>query len=102
PGLTASKRTAKPARVAVSKRGESASERISSRRMRSMESASGTDSAGIQSRRSFDFATDMTISSPRSIGSILEYVSGFLRVEHQLVLVNSEVDRQTVFKVHRE
>src|SRR2546421_8839418 len=67
-----------------------------------MESTSETGSAGIQSGRSFDFATDITISRPRSIGSILEYFSRFRRMEHELVFVDSHVDRPAVFKLERE
>src|SRR2546425_269794 len=91
-----SKRTAKPSRIALSNRGESASDRMSSRRMRCAESARGTGSAGILSSRSFDLATDMTISSPRSIGSILEYFSGLGGVEDQLVAVHFHVYRPVI------
>src|SRR5262245_56926702 len=88
--------------MALSKRGESASETISSRRIRCMQSTSATDSAAIQSGRSFAFAVDMTISSPRSMGSILKYFAGFRRVENQFVLVDLHIDGPVVFHLKRE
>src|SRR3954462_5072760 len=95
-------RTAKPSRIALSNLGESASERTSSRRMRCGESESATGSAGIQSGRSFDFAIDITISRPRSIGSILEQFSGFGCVEDQILLVRAHVDGPVIFEIERE
>ena len=97
--VKSSKQTAKPSRTALSNGGESASARTSSRRMRCSESASATDLAGILSGRSFALAADMTISNPRSMGSILENFSGFGSVEDELVTVDSQVYRPVVFQL---
>src|SRR6266850_488230 len=97
-----SKRTAKPSRIALSKGGESASAKTSSRRIREIDSESGTDSAAIRSGRSLDSATDMTISSPRSIVSILEYFSRFGGVEHQILLVDPQVNGPVVLQIQRK
>src|SRR5438477_6948478 len=88
--------------MALSKRGESASDNTSSRRMRCIDSSSGADSVGIRSGRSFALAVDMTISSPRSIGSILEYFSVLGNVEYQLMLVNPQIDRPVILDLKRE
>ena len=52
--------------------------------------------------RSLAFATDMTISSPRSIASILEYFPGLGGVEYQLVVVNLQVDWKPILQLERE
>src|SRR5438552_15278672 len=70
--------------------------------MRCIESSRGTGSAGIQSGRSFAWAVDMTISSPRSIGSIFEYLSQLRRVEDQLVTIDPHIDRPVIFHLKRE
>src|SRR5437588_11142981 len=96
--VRSSKRTAKPSRIALSKGGESASAKTSSRRTRNMLSTSGTASAGIQSGRSFAFAVDRIISSPRSIGSILENFSGLGDMKHEIVLVDAQIYRPAIVK----
>src|SRR5262249_49287157 len=97
-----SKRTAKPSRMALSKGGESASRKTSSRRIRCMQSVNDTDSAAIQSARSFDCAVVMTISSPRSIGSILEQLSRLRYMESEVVTVNLEIYRPSVVHLESE
>src|SRR4051812_38452061 len=67
-----------------------------------MDSRSGTDSAGIWSARCLDLAVDITISSPRSIGIILECFSGVRRMKNQHVVVNLHIDRPLVVHVESE
>src|SRR5262249_27668227 len=94
--------TAKPSRIALSKGGESASAKTSSRRTREILSNNGTGSAGIQSARSFAFAVDRTISSPRSILSILENFSRFRDVKHEIVLVDAQIDGPAIFELDEQ
>src|ERR1041385_3561434 len=99
---TSWKRTAKPSRIALSNRGESASAKTSSRIMRWAESARATASADIRSGRSFDFATDITISSPRSIGSIIEQRARLGRMENELLAVHAHVYGPVILEFDRE
>src|SRR5205823_4901969 len=100
--VKSSKHTAKPSRIALSNGGESASAGTSWRRMRCSESASATDSAGILSGRSFAPAADMTISRPRSMGSIFENFSRFGSLEDEVVAVDFHVYRPVVFQLQGE
>src|SRR5207247_9639933 len=52
--------------------------------------------------RASDFETDITISRPRSIGSILVGLSRFGGVKDEVVTVESHVDRPVILQLQRE
>ena len=63
----------------------------------------GTISAGIQSGRALSAATEVTISSPRSIEIICRRaLTGLEYVEIQVALIEPQIDRNAVIQFQRE
>src|SRR5215471_2696326 len=99
---TSSNRTAKPSRMALSKRGESESASTSSRRIRWSESVSGTDSGGIRSGLARLEASAMTISTPRSIAIIFEAFARLPEVALHLIYKHPKIHRNAVVDFYRK